>query len=156
MWYDHVILSDPTSPVPVPAVLVVDDSEPDRFLLKRLIKQGNIAHNVFEAKDGEEALEFFNNYEDHSRTYPGHFPPRIVFLDINMPRVDGFEFLEAFEALRVHNPFSTVVFLLVTSSQRPEDKERAAKYEVVKGFIPKLPSSGEELAAIVKQALAKD
>ena len=70
-------------------------------------------------------------------------------VDINMPRVNGFEFLEQFEVLRHELDYQSVVLIMVSSSQREQDRERAESYDFVKGFLSKMPLSD----GVLRQAL---
>ena len=58
-----------------PPILIVDDNEVDRYILKRLIKEAKLELTIFEKKDGQEALEFLENYEANRKEYPDGFPP---------------------------------------------------------------------------------
>lgn len=117
------------------SVMVIDDEETDRYLLKRILsKSENIGH-IFEAENGEEAFEFFQQASESSFR---RFPPALIFLDINMPLMNGFEFLEHFSKLRNQNEtYKNCIFTMFTSSEREEDKEKVAEYDFVKGFISK-------------------
>ena len=70
-------------------ILLVDDDETSNFLNELLIKGMDIVEEVSIASNGQEALNYLENES-------GSFP-QLIFLDLNMPVMDGFEFLEAFE-----------------------------------------------------------
>lgn len=132
------------------SIMIIDDSEIDRYTLKRLLKSGGVNVPLEEATDGEEALQFFKDAEANRAKLGEGFPPVVVFLDINMPRMDGFEFLESFKTLREESEgYDTVVFLMVTSSDNIKDKERANQYDFVKGYINKMPDTADELLSHV-------
>ena len=136
------------------SIMIVDDDEVDRYTIKRLLKSGGINVPLEEAGDGEEAIQFFKNAETNRARLGDGFPPVVVFLDINMPRMNGFEFLDAFKKLRDENEgYDTVVFLMVTSSDNIQDKERASQYDFVKGYINKMPPTAQELLAHVSAYL---
>ena len=101
--------------------------------------------SIFEAYDGSTALEYFKAWEENKRLHGDKFPPLVLFLDINMPRVDGFGFLEKFKELRTHAEARAIVVMMFTSSGQPEDKEKAFKYPFVKDFIVKGKSNSEVL-----------
>ncbi|MGK0440489.1 MAG: CheY-like chemotaxis protein [Pseudohongiellaceae bacterium] len=90
--------------------MIVDDDEVDRYTLKRLLKSGGICVSVEEACDGEEVIQFFKNTEANRERLGQGFPPVIVFLDINMPRMNGFEFLYEFKKLREESECYESVF----------------------------------------------
>lgn len=133
----------------VSSVLIIDDNEADRYILQRLLKKGNISHQVFEATNGREALDFLSAYHKNVEHYGSDFPPVLVFVDINMPMMGGFEFLEAFAELRQQHDYSTLVFVMFTSSQSDQDRDRAARYDFVRGFVTKMPES----AAVLEKQL---
>lgn len=87
--------------------LVVDDDDQFRLLLKRML-QRYYDFNVFEATNGERGLELFEKEKPH-----------IVFLDINMPKVSGLEFLEKV------NPFNSNIPIVVLTNT--DDKECVQK-----------------------------
>ncbi|WP_166425988.1 response regulator [Paraglaciecola sp. 20A4] len=117
-------------------VLIVDDSELDRYILKRQLKTLGV-ESIFEKDDGATALVFLQDYENNRKRYPDEFPPVIIFLDINMPIVNGFDFLEEFSKIRTQLELSACVVTMYSSSERAEDKERAYKYDFVRGFLVK-------------------
>lgn len=132
------------------SIMIIDDDEVDRYTLKRLLKSGGVNVPLEEAIDGEEALQFFKDAETNRAKLGEGFPPVVVFLDINMPRMNGFEFLDAFKKLREENEgYDAVVFLMVTSSDNIQDKEHANQYDFVKGYINKMPSTADELLSHV-------
>ncbi|MEL0657315.1 response regulator, partial [Pseudoalteromonas issachenkonii] len=97
--------------------LIVDDNEVDRYILKRLIKQAKLELTIYEKKEGQEALEFLENYESNRIKYTDGFPPIHIFLDINMPKVNGIQFLEEFSKLRKKIEISSCVVMMFSSSE---------------------------------------
>lgn len=129
--------------------LIIDDSEIDRYILKRQLN-GIGVNNVFENDDGATALEFLKNYDKNRESHPDKFPPVVIFLDINMPLIDGFQFLEKFSELREKFDYSQCTVLMYSSSERVEDIERASKYGFVADFIVK----GETPVEVLKEKIA--
>lgn len=133
----------------VPRVLIVDDNPGDIELCKMVLEASGRFPHVFSAPDGEDALQLFIDFEQSVADYPDHFPPTIVLLDINMPRMDGFAFLEAYEEIRDEveaKGASPSIVLMVTSSSDPRDRERARKLGFVEGFVTKPPSLADVTA----------
>ena len=129
------------------SILIVDDNDIDRELIVRQIKRAKLADHIYEESDGEKALNFLSDYRKNSDGYP-----LLIFLDINMPRMNGFEFLDKFEELkRETDNFSMTVLTMFTSSERQEDVDKAMSYGSVKGYIVKMPLSSNELKEIIKK-----
>jgi CheY-like chemotaxis protein len=113
-------------------VLIVDDSEADQFLCQYVIESLNPSVNVIKAFDGEEALSFIEKSNDNID---------LIFLDINMPGMDGFSFLEAYQKIDGSN---CAEIIMLTSSTQKEDYEQCMQYKQVKNFFTK-PLSSEQL-----------
>lgn len=110
-------------------LLLVDDDETSNFLNEFLIKGMGIVDEVFVATNGQEALDFIHEQNKTSQY------PQLIFLDLNMPVMDGFEFLEEFEKIQQQSDRKTPVYVL-TSSNYFKDFERA-KFFSVTGYIIK-------------------
>lgn len=136
------------------SILIVDDCEEDRYLLKRQLEEAFLTDQVFEAEDGQMALDFLSNYEENSKQFVGKFPPIIIFLDINMPIMGGHEFLENFANLRKKQNFQSTVLMMFTSSIDEEDHQKALIYDFVKGYLLKMPRSPDDLKNTILQNLA--
>ncbi|GAC26090.1 response regulator receiver protein [Paraglaciecola mesophila KMM 241] len=117
-------------------VLIVDDSELDRYILRRQLKVLGV-DKVEEKDDGSTALDYLRDYERNIRLHPDKYPPIVIFLDINMPKVNGFDFLKEFAILRTQLAILSCVVVMYSSSERREDKERALKYEFVQRYLVK-------------------
>lgn len=107
-------------------ILLVDDSEPFNYLSRAVLADNKITCTIDEALNGEQALQYLENAEEC---------PDVLLLDLNMPVMDGFDFLEEYaKQAKCHS--HTKVFVL-TSSNRAEDKERAVKNKYVMGYFDK-------------------
>lgn len=97
-------------------ILVVDDDPADTYFLRRALKQAGIPNPVIGCGDGEEAIRFLEGAKF------GGQRPCLIFLDLKMPRMNGFEFLEW---IRAAEEFAEMKVVVVSSSDLPEDRERA-------------------------------
>ncbi|MEQ9403357.1 MAG: response regulator [Cyclobacteriaceae bacterium] len=100
-------------------VLLVDDDESTNFLHELIIKQAGVTEKVIAEQSGASALEYLRSKSD------GAYPqPDLIFLDINMPGMNGWEFLEEYKKLDKGQQGKFVVVML-TTSLHPEDEEKA-------------------------------
>ena len=122
--------------------MLVDDEPHDNYFHKRVINKAGIAQNIVTARDGVEALELLT-----TKVEGQYLQPNLVFLDINMPRMNGWEFLEAYENLPAEQKAEVVVMML-TTSLNIEDRDRALNNPNIRGFHSK-PLTEEALMSIM-------
>ncbi|RZV42762.1 MAG: response regulator [Acidimicrobiales bacterium] len=111
------------------SLLVVDDDEVDREMMVRGLTKSGIDHHIRTARDGVEAMEILHGQNGNPRLHA----PFLVVLDLNMPRMDGHEFLET---LRLTPMLAETPVFIVTTSDH-EDDIRAAYGQGVAGYIVK-------------------
>ncbi|MBF7074942.1 response regulator [Glaciecola sp. MH2013] len=132
------------------SALIIDDSEINRYILNRQLKLVGIEH-IFENDDGSSALSFLSALEENMRTLKEKFPPTIIFLDINMPIVNGFDFLERFVEMAKEKAYQRCKVVIYSSSSLEEDKERALSFDCVSDYLVKGDSSLDELKLVVER-----
>jgi len=126
----------------VKSILLVDDDEATNFLHKIYIEEWGVADNIYTALNGQEALDFLKENEEFRQNKPS-----LILLDINMPIMNGFEFMEAYKELDDSMKASVVVVML-TSSLHHIDQARASGLDDLNGFINK-PLTREQMESIL-------
>jgi CheY-like chemotaxis protein len=109
-------------------VLIVDDSDPDLLYTRIVLEQVGVARRVRQIETAAEALVLLQGPEGGAVD--------AVLLDINMPEMSGFEFLDAYQPLHDARRASARVVML-TSSPDPADRARAMGYACVRGYLVK-------------------
>ena len=120
-----------------PAVLIVEDDRVDAMVLRELLERDGRFGHIHVVRDGEQALGLWQQAERTMVPPCAEFPPDIVFLDINMPKMDGFEFLSAYEKLPETFRTKTKVVLLLGGLEPDRDRDRARIHEVVVASLEK-------------------
>jgi CheY-like chemotaxis protein len=126
-------------------ILLVDDDFTSNFLSRMVIEGTQVADHIHTAQNGQEALQFVLEHCFNLQNTEKNDCPDLILLDINMPVMDGFGFLEEFSKLqRVRNRNISVVML--TSSANRKDMQRAEEYNVT-GYLDK-PLTEEKIKAV--------
>jgi CheY-like chemotaxis protein len=119
-------------------VLLIDDDSATNFINNMLIKKSGITDRIEVALNGEEALAFLTKSGKYESIDTEKFPqPQLILLDINMPVMDGWEFIEAYEALD-NDKKGNIVIVMLTSSFNSDDRIRAQTYETISNFKNKI------------------
>ena len=116
-------------------VLLVDDSIDDNFINTRLLRKTGFTAHVEVMKDGLDALRYLRQLAADPDLDENEIP-QVIFLDIRMPRIDGFEFLGEFETLPARFR-ERIVVVILTSSLLTIDRERAAAFSALVHYIIK-------------------
>jgi two-component system response regulator len=119
-------------------ILLVDDSQDDVDLTLHALRAENLANRVFVARDGEEALEFLFCSGKHSqRSFDS--PPKLVLLDLKMPKVDGMQVLKQ---IKGDPRTKTIPVVLMTSSR--EERDMVSGYDLgVNSYLQKPVDFGD-------------
>lgn len=125
-------------------VLLVDDDPTTNFLHRRAISKVVNQAEISEASNGREALDLLRE-----GIAAGVKPPEYIFLDINMPYLDGWGFLEGYRELPTDWRSKSRVFML-TTSLNPDDHSRARAYADVVDVIDKIMTK-EKFAALLER-----
>jgi CheY-like chemotaxis protein len=109
-------------------VMLIDDEEIDQKSYRRILNRTNSAEKIISFTYAEDALSFIKGNPNQKID--------VVFLDINMPRMNGFEFLDA--AIKDIGPeFARMVIVMLTTSMDPLDRKRAEENPLVRAFFNK-------------------
>lgn len=127
-------------------VLIIDDDPIHNMVSSKLIEKAQFAHKTDKVLSGKLALQYLE------RTIEENTLPDLIFLDINMPLMDGWEFLDRFKDMK-KNLGKEVYILMLTSSISPDDIERSQHHPMVFDFVTK-PLSLEKLKDIQKSVVA--
>jgi CheY-like chemotaxis protein len=120
--------------------MLVDDNEMDNFFHEYVLRKTGIADHIISLDSGETALAYLAN--------PASPQIDLIFLDINMPGMSGFDFVE--ECRQLERPAGPVIIVMLTSSPAPEDIERANAYPEIRQYVTK-PLSAEVAIEIAKK-----
>ena len=123
------------------SILLVDDDQSTNHYHEIIFEDWEVSESIHMASNGQEALNFLVKKPQDE--------PSLIMLDVNMPIMNGFEFLEEYEKLPNEQKASFVIFML-TSSLHPADVERASKFKSVNGYCEK-PMTKEMMDSIVEQ-----
>ena len=118
--------------------MLVDDDPITNYLNSELIREMDITHHVVVCSSGEEAIHSLRHTPASEQSIT------LIFLDINMPGIDGFEFLEQLEKLPLSAKMDVV---LLTTSDNPKDVQKTAGFNI-RGYLNK-PLTAEKISSIV-------
>jgi response regulator of citrate/malate metabolism len=121
--------------------MLIDDDPDDNFIHERVIRKSNAAEMVIAMKTASSALEYLKSKEDINNTHPD-----LIFLDINMPGMNGWEFLQEYNKLDIQFR-SQVIIIMLTTSDNPTDKMKATLANGICAFKTK-PLTKEMLEEI--------
>jgi len=117
-------------------ILCVDDDPITLMLCKKVVERVAFAKEVITVNNGEEALLYFDNLIKERKVNETIVYPKLILLDLNMPVMDGWEFLERYIEKEYDKLFSSTRFIVLSSSIDPNDINRAKTYPVI-GFLSK-------------------
>ncbi len=117
-------------------ILCVDDDPITLMLCKKVIQKSLLSKEIITAQNGEEALEYFKNLNDLKSQNTAVNLPQLVFLDLNMPVMGGWEFLDEFNTTH-YKHVNTIKIVVLSSTVDPDDLEKANTYPMVLDFLPK-------------------
>lgn len=117
-------------------ILCVDDDPITVMLCKKVIAKTFFSNEIITAQNGEKALQYFDAIKKSAADNVLHKLPQLIFLDLNMPVMGGWEFLESFCGSE-YSDFNAIKVVVLSSTIDPEDLEKAKKYPMVIDFLSK-------------------
>jgi len=125
------------------SILLIDDSDSDNFLHTRILKKTGITDKIIVKNNGVTALEYLKEQIAIDST-----DPELIFLDINMPGMNGWEFLDEYDKLDEKSKEGIIICMLTTSYATP-DIEKAKSNDCIHAFISK-PLTKEKLLTVLE------
>lgn len=122
---------------------IIDDDEIYLFSIKKVIEVNKLSEKVLEFRNGQEALDFFSTCSDHTNL------PDVILLDINMPVMNGWEFIEEFKKLKPAID-KNIMLYVVSSSVDRTDVDKARSLSNVHDYLIK-PMTASQLKSIYQQ-----
>jgi len=121
-------------------IMLIDDNKIDNFFHERVIRKNNAAKEVIAMESGQAAI-------DHIKAGDILLQPELIFLDINMPGMDGWEFIEHYKLLD-NSLQKAMIVVMLTTSDNPDDIARARTQGILSDFKTK-PLTKEMLADVI-------
>lgn len=115
-----------------PIIAIIDDDDIFQLTASRTLKSTQLPDKVLQFENGEDALTFLRNHSHDASLLPDY-----IFLDINMPLVDGWMFLEDYTTLKQSLEKKNIIIYMVSSSIDPRDLNRAKLNPDVKEYVIK-------------------
>lgn len=125
------------------SICIIDDDAIYQFTIKKTIEQVGFVSDAMFFSNGEEAAKFLNKNASNIETLPD-----VIFLDINMPVMDGWQFLEEYTSMKYRLKKAIKIYM-VTSSPNLLDMERALKISEISEYIIK-PITTDKVKEIIK------
>jgi CheY-like chemotaxis protein len=127
-------------------ILLIDDDVIVNSINKKLIESLNKFDSVEIKSNPELALEFFETQIKNNKNLPG-----VILVDISMPEIDGFEFIDSVEEILDENNIEEIpAFIMLSGSKYKRDFEKFDKTPIIKKFLMK-PLNKEELASVLRE-----
>jgi CheY-like chemotaxis protein len=128
------------------SILLIDDDVIVNSINKKLIESLNKFDSVEIKSNPELALEFFETQIKNNKNLPG-----VILVDISMPEIDGFEFIDSVEEILDENNIEEIpAFIMLSGSKYKRDFEKFDKTPIIKKFLMK-PLNKEELAFVLRE-----
>lgn len=118
-------------------ILCVDDDPITLMLCKMVISKSSFAKNIITAQNGEDALNYYDDLKLNNLGSEITEYPQLILLDLNMPVMGGWEFLDIFSKAEYEPFFNKTKIVILSSTIDPDDIQKSKKYPMVLEFISK-------------------
>jgi len=118
-------------------ILCVDDDPITLMLCKKVIEKSDFSKQIDTAHNGEDAIKYFDNLKNNLEKDKNIILPQLMFLDLNMPIMGGWEFLDIFSENKYHDFFPELKVIVLSSTIDPRDIEKSKSYSMVIDFLSK-------------------
>ena len=125
----------------IDCALLIDDDKVSNYISEKFLREANVTSQIIIASNGENALRYIESCPSE-----GHPYPELIFLDINMPVMDAFDFLDLYRSI-YHN--NKGIIIVLTSSSNPKDKEKLARFGIA-DYINK-PLTSEKISKVMEK-----
>jgi CheY-like chemotaxis protein len=132
------------------SIMLIDDDELTNFINRIVLQKSGLTEHIQISEGGREALDYLLKSEEanNDELIPS---PDLIFLDINMPAMNGWEFLEEYKKLHLK---SRTVVVMLSTSLFPEDKLKAVAIPEISGFMSK-PITAEKVEEAIEKYCLK-
>lgn len=117
-------------------ILCIDDDPITLMLCKKVLIKASFSNEIITSQNGEEALRYFNTLKYNNTESELKKHPQLTFLDLNMPVMGGWEFLDQFNS-EAFSEFKNIKIVVLSSTIDPEDLEKSKTYPMVIDFLSK-------------------
>jgi CheY-like chemotaxis protein len=130
-------------------VLLIDDDEPTNFMSNMVLEEAECASHIQIMQSAKNALDYLTKSDDPGNENVEMPYPELIFLDVNMPAMNGWEFLDKYNELQRFKSKKPIIIMLTTSIN-PDDQLKANQIPLVAGFENK-PLTSDMIESLIKK-----
>ena len=130
-------------------ILLIEHNDFINSYNRRVIEQLNLVENIEIVEDGQEGLDYLLQQGKFAQNGHAHNIPDLILLDLNMPRVNGWEFMREFQKIK-NSIGKRIVIIVLSTSPNPDDIRRSEQIPEISAFVSK-PLTREVLGKLVER-----